>query len=352
LGIKPHYLLVWLAIVAARSAMTRVRRPLLLPEDIAVLAVWAGYLLAVVVFTPDYFRLAAGSARDYLGFGSHSLRYILLDDSPAIGWYVAVAGWWLLTPDRRNDSVGMTTAAAGAGFLAAVAAQHKGWSYHFYPVNACAFLLAVSTSARAWSLLTGRRVGRLVSRALAGVFVTLVACFAAVVVGASVNRARGPLPPRPTLQVALREAVNRQDGSRSIGVLSSQIRDAQPLLLETGLDSHPPYSTLWVPLIYYRSYAGASDRVGYRAPTQMSAGERDGLDRVAPVLVSHPPDLVVVESPAQKEQRTKYPGGFDFLAYYGQDPRVGAVLAEYRQVDDVGGLRILRRNQTAGAGAR
>jgi hypothetical protein len=352
LGIKPHYVLVWLAILVARAVLTRVRRPRLLPEDVAVLAVWVGYVLAVVVFTPGYFELAAGSARAYLGFGSHSLRYILFDDSPAIGWYVAVVGWWLLTPDHRNDSVGMATAAAGAGFLAAVAAQHKGWSYHFYPVNACAFLLAVSTSVRAWPLLTGRLGARLVSRALAGVFVTLVGCFALVVIGASVNRARGPLPPRPILQVAIREAVERQDGSRSISVLSSQIRDAQPLLLEAGLDSHPPYSTLWVPLIYYRSYAGTSDRVGYRTPAEMSPGERDAFDRVAHQLARHPPDLLLVESPVLNEQRTKYPGGFDFLAYYGQDPRVHAVLGGYRQVDDVGGIRILRRNQTLGTAAR
>jgi len=350
-AIKPHYVIVWMAIVAVRTICLRARRPLARPEDVAVLLVWAGYVTAVLCFTPDYFRLVAGSGRDYLAFGSHPLGYILLQDSPAIGWYFAIAAWWVLTRERRADRVGMLTAAAGAGFLAAVVAQHKGWSYHFYPVNACAFLLAVSTSVRTWPVLTNARAARLLTRALAGIFVALVACFVAVVLGAALGRARGPLPPRPSLQIALRTAVRRQPNAGSLAVLSSQIRDAQPLLLDSELESHPPYSTLWVPLTYYRSYAGTSDRVGYRSPAEMSPGERDAFDRIVRQLVTRPPDILVVESRALNERRTKYPGGFDFLAYFGQDPRFGSILPSYAQVDNVGGLLILRRaHRGVGAG--
>jgi hypothetical protein len=126
-------------------------------------------------------------------------------------------------------------------------------------------------------------------------------------------------------------------------VLSSQIRDGFPLVLDTGLESHPGYSTLWVPLVYYRSYAGESSRVGYRAPAEMSPGERTAFDRVVHDLVTRTPDLLVVESPALNQARTRYPGGFDFLAYFGQDDRFARVASGYVQVDDVGGIRLLRR---------
>ena len=126
-------------------------------------------------------------------------------------------------------------------------------------------------------------------------------------------------------------------------VLSSQIRDAFPLILDSGLESHPAYSTLWVPLIYYRSYAGESQRVGFRGPSDMRPGEREPFERIVHDVVARPPDLLVVESPALNEQRTKYPGGFDLLAYFGQDQRFADVVSGYRQVEDVGGIRVLQR---------
>ena len=252
----------------------------------------------------------------------------------------------------RHDTIGALAAAAGAGFLAAVVLQHKGWSYHFYPVNAFAFLLAVATSAGTWPALTGAVPVRLPRRAAGGIFSALAVAFAAVVLWVAAGKVRGPLAPRPAQQVALRDAVERQRGVRSIMVLSSQIRDGFPLILDTGLASHPGYSTLWVPLVYYRSYAGESQRVGFRTPAEMSPGEREAFDRVVHDLVSQRPDLLVIESPSLNERRTRYPGGFDFLAYYGQDERFAQAASAYTPVDDVGGIRLLRDGGAAPAEAR
>jgi hypothetical protein len=82
----------------------------------------------------------------------------------------------------------------------------------------------------------------------------------------------------------------------------------------------------------------------------MSGAERAAYRAVVGDLTMNPPDLLIVESRSKNERFTGYPGGFDHLAYYGQDPRFAACLASYRPDTTVPGFHVLRR-VAAGTGA-
>jgi hypothetical protein len=343
-AIKPHYGIVWLLLLAYRTWAGRGRVRLLHPEDLAIIFTGVYYGVAIVVLTPNYLPMAEGSVRDYLAFGSHPLGYILLDDSPAIWYYVALGAWLLLGRAPRADVLGGALAAAGAGFLVAVALQHKGWSYHFYPVNACAFLLALRTLTLVPPANeSGPMLVRLIRGAAVGIYAIMVALFVMVQLRATAERAWGPPTPRQALQLAAREAVRRQTGARSILVISSQLRDGYPLVNDSGLECMASYSVMWFPLVYYRSYAGSSRETHYRSLEQMSLNERVAFNRVVLDFVLHQPDLLVLESPSLNQRRTRFPGGFDYLRYFGQDRWFAETAARYVQVADVQGLRVLRR---------
>jgi hypothetical protein len=311
-----------------------------LPEDLAVLAIGLAYPLLVVLLTPAYFTLISGVARDYMSYGSQSLRTILVSDSPALWFYVAVLGWLALVPRPRQAALCGALTAMGLGTVVAIAVQHKGWSYHYLPLSGCAVLLAVATLWPATAAQPSESVPR---QALRGVYAVLVGLFVGVIGQQTLHRALAALEPREQRQVDMRAAVRSQAGARTILVISSQLRDGFPLVNESGLRTRAGYPSMWSPLVYYRNNEGPSRQITYRAPEAMSPGERAAFDRVVHDLVAGRPDILVVESPALNERRMEFPGGFDFLRYYSQDPRAAAALAEYQRRATVDSLWVMRR---------
>jgi hypothetical protein len=340
MAIKPHYGVVWLLLIGYRSWAGRSSRRNWYPEDAVVVTIGVLYPISVLLLTPAYVPFVAGTARDYLAYGAHPLSYILVGDTPAWWFYMAIGAWLLIDPPPKSDPLSWVLVVAGYGFLVAVAAQHKGWSYHYYPLNACAFLLVLST------LCVRRRIGAggaVLRQAVRGIYAILLALFVAVEMIEAAKRVTGALAPREAREVAVRAAVRQQQGARSILVLSSQLRDAFPLVNDTGLSWRGGYPNLWVPLVYYRSNVGPGLPTEYRSIRGMAVPERVAFERVVRDMVLGSPDVLVVESPSLNEQRTRFPGGFDFLTYFAQEPTFAEALRSYRQVAEVSGLLVLRR---------
>ena len=301
------------------------------------------YPAAVLLLTPEYFAFVAGSARDYLSYGSRSMGDVLLDHSPAWWFYLAFGAWALLGPGPRREPAAGALAAAGCGFLVAVAAQHKGWSYHYYPLTGCAFLLAIATlvHGRARNGLAGP--ANLARSAGWGLYGALVLGFLAVQIAAAAERASGALSSRELRQVAATKAVRGQRGARSILVLSSQLRDAFPLVNDTGLRWDAGYPNMWFTVVYYGGGDRPAGRGGFHPVREMSLPEHAAFDRVVRDFMEGRPDLLMVESRSLNQRRTGTSGGFDFLAYFGQDAGFKAALGSYRQEAAVDGLLVFRR---------
>jgi hypothetical protein len=333
IALKPHYAAGWLLMVAYRCWSGGRRARPLMPEDVAVVGAGIAYPLLALVLTPDYFRLVAGAARDYLSYGWQPLRYVLLDDSPALWFYVALVVWLLFDRGMRRIPRSGVLAAMGVGAVVAVALQHKGWSYHYLPLTACAFLLAASTLASAGGGTMGS-----VARLAYGVMVLL---FAGTMSALVARRAFGPLDPREQRQVAVHEAVAGQIGARTILVLSSQLRDAFPLTNDVRLRWVGGYANMWMSLVYYS--AGRQEGVAYHSPPAMPEGERQAFDRTVRAVVDGRPDVLVVESPALNARRNRRASGFDFLGYLSQDSSCAEALSRYRRMAEVDSLWVLRR---------
>lgn len=342
MALKPHYAAVWLLLLTFRWLATRDRGRRWHPEDPTVVAAGVFYVLLVLLVTPAYLPLVAGVARDYLGYGARPLAYVLVNDSPAIWFYVALAGWLLLGGRRSERPLSGALAVAGCGFLLAIAAQHKGWSYHYVPLTGCAFLLGVATL---WPVPREEPQPRGVGW---GLYAVLVLAFAGGWGWAALDRATGPLTPREVRQLAVRAAVRQQSGARTVLVLSSQLRDAFPLVNDTGLRWSGGYPNMWLSLVYYPVVPGDGKSPVPHAPEAMSAGEHAAFERTVRDLATGRPDLLLVESPVLNERRTGFVGGFDFLGYFGQDPSAAAALAEYHRVAEVDGIWLMRRVGSAG----
>jgi hypothetical protein len=344
-SLKPHFLAVWCLLIAYRMWYTRRERSSPLIEDWAVVATGLLYVLAVIVLTPGYFDFAHGTAREYFAFGQHGLGAILLSDNPALWLYAAVLCWWVLGVPGRDGGLSSLLAVAGLGFVIAVALQHKGWSYHYYPVTACAVLLGISTfSAAITARAPSHAWQRVAWRAGLGIYGVLLSLFAAKTLGDVVRHAGGELTDRQATQLEVRAVVGSLHGARSILVLSSQLRDAFPLVNDTGLEWNGSFPVMWVPLVKYRSYAGPSEHTVYRSPDRMDPVEQFAFRRVVSDFTLQPPDVLVVESRGLNERRTQFPGGFDYCFYFGQDPRFASLLHQYVPVGDVRGLLILGRH--------
>jgi hypothetical protein len=213
--------------------------------------------------------------------------------------------------------VGMGGMAVGA------IAQGKGWSYHFLPVTGLAFLLSIliaaPIAAQIWSGLRTKhaRLALAVSCATPAAMLPLLA---------------GRSDPGSSDEIA--SAINAvAPGARRVQVLSWDLADTYPGLIEAGYDVPMAFPSLWVPLIAAQGRL-ARGRAAIIAPSEMEAGERFAYDRVVRDLTMRPRDVIVVET-AEHQRRTVAfggPGITDFLAYYGAHPSVASLLTSYRRV--------------------
>jgi hypothetical protein len=342
-GLKPHYGAAWLLLVGYRwwAGSRSARR--VLPEDLAVLLVGILYPALVVLLTPDYFPFVAHVARDYMSYGAQPLWIILVQDSPALWFYLAIVAWLILDRSAPRSPVTGSLAALGLGTLVAIAAQHKGWSYHYLPLTGCALLLAVGTM---WPLEPVPAESQSFPAArwsIRWLYGASLALFVGAMGSQVIQRAFGPLEPREQRQIAMRRSLEQQTGAHSILVLSSSLRDGFPLVNDSRLRWNGGYPNVWVPLVYYRSNKGPSSQIHLRSPDAMSAGERAAFDRVVQDVVDGRPDILVVESPELNARRMEFPGGFDFLRYFSQDPRCAAALAQYSRDTVVDSMWVFRR---------
>lgn len=345
IAIKPHFAVMYVLLLAYRLiADRRQQRPLrLLVEDWAVMLFGAAYVAAVVLLTPDYFAYVERVGEIYFGFARRSVATILFKRLPAIWVYVALAIWWVRQQGQPRQEPLTALAVAAVGSVLAVVLQHKGWSYHFYPSTVLAVLLATGSLVDAPGFVPAdARKGQ---RRLAAI---LVAVYALVLGSRVVNDARrritGDLSERQASIAPLIEAVERQDGARSILVLSSEIVDAYPVVNESRLADRASFPYMWVFTWEYSRFAEGQRPSGPRAPLDMPPMERFAFEQVASDLVDGRPDLILAETPERNRERVGLPG-LDYLTLLSQDPRVARALAEYRLVDEVAGIRVLRRQR-------
>ncbi|MGH7525375.1 MAG: hypothetical protein ACREMX_01580 [Gemmatimonadales bacterium] len=313
IAFNPYLAPVWLFLLLWRRSWHS--------EDWAIVAVGVLYLAAVVVYAPGYLPLAFLLGPLSSQFGSAARLDLIADRLTAALLLLTVAYLLSRRPGFRSElEEGLIV--AGFGFLVAVLLLGKGWSHHWYPVEATVTLALLALP---------RPVFRAARIATAAALVLVALSLARRLVTDASDRAE-----RRVEAWRGSTAMRLVPEAQTAAVLSVNLPDAWPWVLKREW-------TLRVPCLWFVQSAypwGSPPR--YRAPTAMSKGERFLYEVVVHDLSARPPDLLLVESVAANAARSG-PPGVDLLAYLGQDPRFAQLMRRYRQVSNLDGMVLYRR---------
>jgi hypothetical protein len=319
-AIKPFFLLAWLAVEGLLVRRLGRDAPMRL-ESIALFSVLAVYSVSLLAFAPEYFGVITEAAA--LGLDRYDMPVSWLFWNRAVGVGIAAACAFAVwrPPERALHGVLLTAAAA---LWAGAAAQRRGWNYHFLPLELAA---SCSLVFLAMSVLVSSRPAESVWRPRTLAIGWLVV-LAGSATAAAIPLVREPSP-RAAFLARLAEAVREGSAGRPVLSLSTAVWPTYPVLNAIGVASTSRYSCLWqLPAFEF-------------AASRPRDAEARFLDAFFEDLSRRPPALIVVDRSRVKQGFASRE--FDLLAYFGRDPRMAPVLAEFGVWRDVGPYLLLRR---------
>lgn len=342
-SLKPHFLLAWLLLellMFARLGFGALKRI----ELGALVGFGLLYFLAVVVLVPEYLPMAFRLRPWYDRYINNGIGVTTILAGPIL-LLTALVVLAQRQAAREEDSLVACLSMAFLGFLAAAILQRKGFSYHFIAASC----FGLTTLVRGWQILRpgwSLRPSVLFSRS--GLLLVLV-----LLVRASADAARELANPEarryrtdPSYPLLL-PVVKQLARGQSLVVLSSNPAAGWPLARDVGATWASRYMSLWpLPAIYDgQVWARSPHLVRPNPPALRPAFETRFIDEVVADLERWRPRLIVVQEPDPE-----YPGWggakrFDYLGYFGADPRFVAWMGQYRQVDSVGGYALWLRER-------
>jgi hypothetical protein len=337
-ALKPHFLLLWLAVEGYLRAGRRVPARGLLPETLAIGALLVSYGIAVVVLTPQYLGLVQLLAGPYSRFLYDPFFHVLVAGPGALLAIFALLAFAALRPHARHPELWQSLALGAAACLVAGAAQQKGLRYHLYPSFALGVLLL---GLIAWDTVRPlRNRVRLMYRWLAVSVLTttiVVVCVqnAAVTVGAGRDADRNQFD-------ELVRLVRTRAAGEGVYVMSYHLRSAYPLINYSGARSASRFPQLWILAAEYLDQLASSEPLRYHAEPEMSPSERYLNQAVLEDLREHSPKLLVVfrharDLPVNGLRR------LDYVAYFARDPQVARILQGYQLLAELGDYLVYER---------
>jgi hypothetical protein len=333
-GMKPHFLLVWLAVFAYVAWSRRGTRWTIGIENWVVLAVLLVYAVLVLTAAPEYLALVKRLGSTYDAFARKNPFDLVLHSVEAVCGIGALLAYGLVRPSLRFRELGDVLALATGAFLLAALVQGKGFSYHFYPVSACTLLLAAVA-------LVGQEPSRMRSAGRAGVLALGGLLLLGVGSGLAWSlRQLWREDPLYLRQSQMARYMHERAGDGSI--LRLGYEDNFPLMDQAGGRWTMRFPNLWFVQAVYAEQLATSRRLEYRSPAHMPVAERWCFDAVVDDFVRKRPSLLMVIRP--------HPPGvtgsvtrLDYLAYLSQDPRFVTALQDYDFTGNVGGYFVFQR---------
>lgn len=342
LALKPHFLLLWVAIEAYLGWRARRRVPW--PEAMGVAAFLVSYGLGIALLTPEYVGLVASVGRAYAGYlHDPALHVLVTAPGTTICWLGVLAAVALLAWSRHREVWVVFALALGSSFLAGVA-QQKGWTYHFYPASAFALLLLGIIAAD-----HRRPLPSLVRRLYAAIALASVvtAISWAGVLAMTRTLGRNPVQEQERQQLdQLVRAVRRHAPGGSLYVLSYTIGSSFPLVNYSGAQWASRFPHLWLLEATYQDQLQSPAPLRYHERREMGPAERYLNDAVAEDLARNRPALLLVLEPARDVQDNGL-RRLDYVKYFSRDPRIAQLFLDYRFVETAGQYRLYARADAA-----
>jgi len=293
IGIKPHFVLLPLALFALQATRLGLRRAVV-TEHVVIVLVGVGYLAAVWWLAHDYLTYAALYGPLYSRFLNQP-SWVTAFTSEGAG--IAYVGLALYAVFRRSLDAELRAAADGlavatGSFLVIGVVQAKGWRYHFLPALIMGTLLtAAMTSALADRVVRGARRWYVV-------FGYGAVC-AAVVTTLPVHALRLFRPHDRMLDadgnLALVLPLARRLGpGNALAVLSTNISSSFPLVSEAGVRWALRHPNVWPILAFHHDQLHPDAMVTAGPLTGRSAFEQRFGREIVDDLQRHRPALLLV----------------------------------------------------------
>lgn len=349
IGIKPHFVLLPIALFLFESSRIGIRRALN-AEHLTIAAVGALYVGTVWALVPEYFSYALEYGPLYGRFLSLPIwASAVMGDGvvwpwAALGVYTALRRLMSSQARPLADSL----AAATACLLVVAILQGKGWRYHTLPAIVFAALLAALCIAQSI-----RRSVRGVRRLYFGLG---VGALSALVAGAAPSTLRRVYRPHsveldqgwsPHLLLPLVQAVGP---SGYVAILSTNIATNFPVVLEGGARWAFRHPNFWPLIAFYADEVRGTGLITPRRYEERGFLERQFSDEVVADLIRTRPRLLLVLRP---EPMARGGGGarrVDYLEYFSSQPLfLSEVFAGYQPAGQVGDFDVYwRRGEEPG----
>jgi hypothetical protein len=315
-AIKPHLVFALISCAAVAAFYARSWRVFFALENWIAGAVAALYAALVYFLYPAFISDVLPLVSAIYVPVRASLWKFLIHFATPIFLIATLVIFALTRSSKSSPSFGVLLAAA-AGFAVSYYAQQKGWSYHSYPMLALIVAAVVIAFARRWhgSDETGTdRLHRLASAMLIALlagasFVWMNFAIDMRALASTISKSA----PRPTIlsissDIAVGHPLTRHIGGNWVGRVCSQWISAGALILK--LETNDP--------------ATRAKLDAYEA--------RDRAMLIEDIRIAKP-DIILVD-------RIR----FDWLAWAKADPALAKELGNYRALDTINDVLILRRN--------
>jgi hypothetical protein len=337
-ALKPHFLLVWLAMEGYLRLRRHVRAGRPLPETMAIGGFLGVYSVLLILVTPQYLALVRLLGALYNKFLYDSFFDLMFTGPGAALTLFALLAFVALRKHARHPEPWRVLALATLACFVSGAAQQKGLRYHFYPAIALATILlgVIAVDSRV-------PMGSWVRQAYRAVGISVLVTTMVVVVGRSAWEAAGIGHSAEREQfVELVRSVKSHAAGESVFVMSYHIGSAYPLVNYSGVRSASRFGQLWVLGAAYVDALRRDEPLRYRAPAEMGAAERYLNRAVREDLQANRPKLILVLRNARDRPPNSY-RRLDYVAYFGRDPAIAAVLRQYQWIANVGEYALYER---------
>lgn len=338
LSIKPHFLLLWVAIEAYLRLRRRISPIAITPEAGALAGFLVLYGVATVVWVPEFIGLVRLFAGAYSQFLYDPLWHLLVTGRGALLTVFALLAFAALRRHTRHPELLDVFAVSALASLVAAAAQRKGFSYHLYPAFALGMVLLglVGWDARQSARSRIRSVYLVISVSVVAT-VILVACARNVAAAMRLNRGWEEVQLERLIS-----AVRPRAQGQGVYVMSYHIGSGYPLINYSDARSASRFPQLWILGASYLEQLKGSYPLRYRAPEEMSPTERYLNQAVLEDLRDQRPKVLLVLEPA-RDLRINGWRRLDYIAYFSRDPAIAAILQQYQLVADLQGYLVYER---------
>ena len=339
LALKPHFLLVWVAVEGYAAWRLRASRPS--HEAIGAVAFLMFYAAGVALFTPEYFRMILLLGPAYRGFGHDPFLHVLVTAPGTTECYLAVLTCAALYRRARHSTLWVIVLIGLVASFVAGAAQQKGWTYHFYPPRVFALILlglAVLDVRRPFS----RSVQQIYAAVAFGVLGTSVVWALAMGIARVTHGDRVRESARAQLDQLVAAVRRHVPPAGSLYIFSYTIESSFPLVNYSGVRLASRFPHLWIIQAAYQDQLYGRAALRFHGRDAMGPAERYLNDAVYEDLARHRPDVLMVLRHARDVPENAL-RRLDYLGYFGRDARIADLMKEYRFAEEVGQYRLYVR---------